>query len=177
MGSEMCIRDSSTGGDVFTFVMRMEGVEFGEALRILGQKAGVQIEKSGSVSQDDVLYRINQETARFYEDVLSSNLGIAAREYLVERGVGSEITSKFQLGFSPTGWVGLRGYLLGLGFQEDDAIRAGVLRKGNRGQSRDFFSGRLMFPIWDRRGRVVGFGGRSLDGSEPKYINLSLIHI
>lgn len=166
-----CFGACATGGDVFTFVMRAEELEFGDALRSLAQKAGIELEQRQSGRQDDAVYRINQESSKFYQDVLASDQGRQARDYLAERKVGAEIASKFEIGLSPRGRDALRDHLLGLGFEADDAVKAGVLRRQEDGPLRDFFWARLMFPIWDRRGRVAGFGGRSLDGSDPKYIN------
>ena len=170
-----CFGACSTGGDVFSFIQRADNLDFGEALRSLAQKAGVEMTRAGEDGQSrgthELLYQANGEAAKFYRDVLASDKGEKARSYLDKRGVDASATANFGLGLSPDGWEGLKSHLLSLGVEEDVAVEAGLLRRKENGQTRDFFHGRLMFPIHDRRGRVAGFGGRSLDGSDPKYIN------
>ena len=166
-----CFGACSTGGDAFSFVMRQEKLDFGEALRTLAQKTGVELGQRGERDRGDVLFRVNQEAARFYQETLRAQEGRVALDYLTERGVDYKTASDFQLGASPRGRDGLKSHLTSLGFEIEDAVKAGLLRRNEDGTIRDFFWGRLMFPIHDRRGRVAGFGGRSLDGSDPKYIN------
>ena len=168
-----CFGACSTGGDAFSFVMRKEDVEFGEALRLLADRTGVDLRpaRQGTAEQYEALYRVNQEAASFYQRALASPEGSRASAYLAERGVDEAARTSFKLGFSPPARNRLKAHLHSLGFDLEHAVEAGLLRKGDDGGVRDFFWGRLMFPIQDRRGRVIGFGGRSLDGSEPKYIN------
>ena len=170
-----CFGACSTGGDAFSFVMRVENVEFGEALRILAQKAGVTLSQARRSEDDksESLYRVNQVAARFFQDVLESSHGEQATTYLNERGVNAETRDKFVLGLSTPGWEGLKTHLLALGISADEAVEAGVLHRGDDGKTWDFFKGRLMFPIHDKQGRIVGFGARALDDSVPKYINTS----
>ena len=167
-----CFGACATGGDAFSFVMRMERVDFGEALRTLAERTGVKLEQRSDGGRYDALYRINQEAVRFYHEVLDSTEGQRAMAYLDERAVDSKARTAFQLGLSPRERSRLSDHLLGLGFGLDQAVEAGLLRS-DHGLYWDFFRGRLMFPIHDQQGRVVGFGARSLDGSEPKYINTS----
>ena len=166
-----CFGACATGGDVFSFVMRMEGLDFAGALRLLAHKTGVSLSRGRDADRYQGLYSINQTAARFYSDVLESSSGQRATEYLEERRVNEEARSKFQLGLSPGGWDGLKSHLLALGFTEDQAVEAGLLRRGEDGNTWDFFRERLMFPIHDRQGRITGFGARALDDSTPKYIN------
>ena len=168
-----CFGACSTGGDAFSFVMRKEDVEFGEALRLLADRTGVDLRpaRQGTAEQYEALYRVNQEAASFYQRALASPEGSRASAYLAERGVDEAARTSFKLGFSPPARNRLKTHLHSLGFDLEHAVEAGLLRRGDDGGVRDFFWGRLMFPIQDRRGRVIGFGGRSLDGSEPKYIN------
>ena len=168
-----CFGACSTGGDAFSFVMRKEDVEFGEALRLLADRTGVDLRpaRQGTAEQYEALYRVNQEAASFYQRALASPEGSRASAYLAERGVDEAARTSFKLGFSPSVRNRLKTHLHSLGFDLEHAVEAGLLRRGDDGGVRDFFWGRLMFPIQDRRGRVIGFGGRSLDGSEPKYIN------
>ncbi|MDA0768629.1 MAG: DNA primase [Chloroflexi bacterium] len=177
-----CFGACATGGDAFTFVMRQEGLEFGDTLRLLAQKAGVEITPQSKVESDrrDILQRINQLAATFYQEQLAASQGAEARKYLDGRGVDKATAEKFQLGFSPSGWDGLKNYLKGLDASEEEAIQAGLIYRNEEGRTWDFFRGRLMFPIHDRQGRVTGFGARLMDstpvndqGYNPKYINTS----
>ena len=166
-----CFGACATGGDVFSFVMRMQRLDFGDTLRLLADKAGVALSQRRDSDKSDVLHRINQVATRFYRDVLESSQGRHARGYLEQRGVSAEIAARFELGLSPPGWEGLKSHLTGLGSTEGQAVEAGLLHRSEDGSTRDFFHGRLMFPIHNRRGEVAGFGARALDDSMPKYIN------
>ena len=172
-GGWRCFGACATGGDVFSFVMRVEGLDFAGTLRLLAQKAGISLSDGRGAERYEGLHRINQAAARFYRDVLESAQGRGAMRYLEERGLNEEARSKFELGLSPEGWDGLKSHLLALGFAEDQAVESGLLHRGQDGSTRDFFRARLMFPIHDRQGRIAGFGGRALDDSTPKYINTS----
>ena len=168
-----CFGACATGGDIFNFVMRKDNVEFGEALRRLADTAGVEVSTrpKEQVDRDEALFRVNQEAARFYNETLKSPEGRAALKYLYDRGIDAKAIEEFQLGYSPKGRDRLRTHLSTLDANLGHASQAGLLRSDDEGNVRDFFFGRLMVPILDRRGRVAGFGGRSLDGSSPKYIN------
>ena len=168
-----CFGACATGGDIFNFVMRKDGVEFGEALRRLADTAGVEITSrpKEQVDLEEALLRVNREAARFYNEMLKSPEGRAALKYLYDRGIDDKAIEEFQLGYSPKGRDRLRTHLSTLDANLGHAAQAGLLRSDDEGNVRDFFFGRLMVPILDRRGRVAGFGGRSLDGSNPKYIN------
>lgn len=169
-----CFGACSTGGDVISFVMRREGIEFGEALRSLAAKAGVALASGSVQTKSATVHQINDAAASFFQSNLYSNLGEAARGYLKDRGVDKQTAVDFRLGLSPatgTGAESLRAHLLAEGFSAGQMVEAGLIRPSEGGPGRDFFYGRLMFPIADRRGNVAGFGARSLDGSDPKYIN------
>ena len=168
-----CFGACATGGDIFNFVMRKDNVEFGEALRRLAESAGVEVSSrpKEQVDLEESLFRVNQEAARFYNEMLMSPEGRAALKYLNDRGIDDKAIEEFQLGYSPKGRDRLRTHLATLDANLGHAAQAGLLRSDDEGNVRDFFFGRLMVPILDRRGRVAGFGGRSLDGSNPKYIN------
>ena len=170
-----CFGACATGGDIFNFVMRKDNVEFGEALRRLADTAGVEVSTrpKEQVDREEALFRVNQEAARFYNETLKSPEGRAALKYLYDRGIDDKAIEEFQLGYSPKGRDRLRMHLSTLDANLGHATQAGLLRSDDEGNVRDFFFGRLMVPILDRRGRVAGFGGRSLDGSNPKYINTS----
>ncbi len=168
-----CFGACATGGDIFNFVMRKDNVEFGEALRRLAESAGVEVSTrpKEQVDRDEALFRVNQEAARYFNEMLESPEGRAALKYLNDRGIDEKAIEEFQLGYSPRGRDRLRTHLATLDANLGHAAEAGLLRSDDEGNVRDFFFGRLMVPILDRRGRVAGFGGRSLDGSNPKYIN------
>lgn len=170
-----CFGACGTGGDIFSFVMRKEGVDFGEALRILAQKAGVSLEtKKDSQREEatDRLKRINEAAAEYYHHVLlHSSQAQEARNYLAKRGVSQEMIEEFYLGFSPDSWDALHGEFIKRGYREKDLISAGLLVEKDSGGTYDRFRNRLMFPIRDISGRVLSFGGRALDDSLPKYLN------
>ena len=167
-----CFGACATGGDVFSFVMRKEGLEFREALQLLAQRAGVTLSQRGSEGDRyQELYGINQVTSRFFQDVLESPEGQKARAYLEQRSVSPEAIEQFSLGLSPRGWEGLKSHLQTHETSLDTAVSAGVLHRDEGGNVRDFFHARLMYPIHDRQGRIAGFGARALDDSMPKYLN------
>ena len=178
-----CFGACSTGGDAFSFVMRHQNIEFGEALRILAQKAGVELSQRGRQDSDrrDKLHAANRLAASWFQERLKSPQGAAALNYLKERGVSPEMIDAFQLGYSPDSWDALKTYLTRMGAPENDAVEAGLLyRRDDDGRTWDFFRDRLMFPIHDRQDNVIGFGGRQLSepapdapGYNPKYINTS----
>ncbi len=173
-----CFGACSTGGDIFTFLMKRENLDFGEALRILAARAGVQLEpvtpaKAAEQEQEERLFAINAAAAEYFHDLLlSSAQAEHARAYLEKRGVTPESWRAFQLGYSLNDWHALQNHLRGRGFRHEDVAEVGLIiqREGGEGYY-DRFRGRLMFPICDIRGRVIGFGGRVLDASEPKYMN------
>ena len=163
----------SAGGDLFSFVMKKEGTDFGETLRILADKAGVSLErKKGAVESKltDRLYQINEAAAQYYHDLLlRSPAAEGARDYVMKkRGLNSKTIDNFQLGFSPG--EGLKKHLTDRGYSEKELLAIRLLGE-KEGRVYDLFRHRLMFPIRDIKGRVVGFGARALDDSQPKYLN------
>ena len=175
-----CFGACSTGGDAFSFVMRQQNVEFADALRILAQKAGVDLSPANKQESDrrGRLHNINGLAAAFYQDALKSPEGAEARRYLAERGVSAEAIAAFQLGYSPNNRNALMTYLSNMSADIEDAVASGLIYRNEMGRTWDFFRGRLMFPIHDRQGNVSGFGGRQISepapdaqGYNPKYIN------
>jgi DNA primase len=171
-----CFGACATGGDAFSFVMRKEGVDFGEALRILAQRAGVSLaplQPSGSQREEQRLKEINEAAAEYYHYLLLSQAGQPVQRYLTQRGVAEKTIEDFQLGFSLDSWEALRDELTRKGYREDELLAAGLLVQKEQEKERayDRFRNRLMFPIRSADGRVVGFGARALDDSLPKYLN------
>jgi DNA primase len=173
-----CFGACGTGGDIFSFVMKKENLEFGDALRLLAERAGVTLveRRPEEEAARDRLREANAAAARFYHGLLlSTEAGQGARRYLEERGLDLKTIQDFQLGYSPSGWESLCQHLRERGYGDEEMVAAGLAIEGERGL-RDLFHQRIMFPIADMRGRVVGFGGRSLpsegqDEGQPKYLN------
>ena len=175
-----CFGACATGGDVFSFVMKKEGIDFGEALRLLAEKAGVTIpsrlppktENDYEKDEKEKLYQINQSAAQyFHSQLLNSPAAEKARHYLTKRGVSAKTITDFQLGFSPNSREELKSHLIEKGYTESELVNAGIAVASEDGKTHDRFHGKLMFPIQDERGHVTGFGARVLDNSLPKYIN------
>jgi len=171
-----CFGACGTGGDVFSFVMKQQGLEFGEALRLLADQAGVTVpsrrEDATRKDERDRLHATNEAAARFFHDsLLHSPAGESARRYLQGRGFVAATVAEFQLGYSPSGWESLKQHLAERGFTDKEMVDAGLLVETDDGRTRDRFHNRLMFPIRDARGNTTGFGARALDDSMPKYTN------
>ena len=180
-----CFGACGTGGDIFSFVMRKEGLEFREAMAMLAERAGVAVNTRRDAPQDAQrarLFEVNEAAASFYAAQLQGETAgaAAARAYLEERRLAPASIQKFQLGYAPNAWDGLLRHLEGRGIAAADALTAGIAIEGERGPY-DRFRHRLMFPIRDDRGRIAGFGGRLLpgeavgagSGQQPKYVNTS----
>jgi DNA primase len=172
---------ANEGGDIFKFVMKMENMDFGEAKRLLAERAGVTLtprnERKTSTEAEERrerLLQLNETAALFFHHMLMiAPPGQPGRAYMEKRGIAKEIAEQFQLGYAPDDWEALTRYLRSKGANLDEALEIGLLsqREGGRGPY-DRFRGRFIFPIRDRTGRVVGFGGRSLaDDQMPKYLN------
>ncbi len=167
------------GGDIFGFVKEIEGVEFPEALRILAQKAGVQLKSFDPTTTDakSALHEICETAARFFEKQLhQSTTGKKALTYLKDRGLNDSEIKEFRLGFAPDDWHALSNFLRDCGFKEQDIIDSGmsIKREGNS-DMHDRFRSRIIFPIADLNDQVVGFTGRVFGDNHPadvgKYIN------
>ncbi|MBN2585596.1 DNA primase [Patescibacteria group bacterium] len=162
------------GGDVFRFLMEKEGLEFPEALAQLAEKAGVPLQSQsvGEWGNKNLLFNINELAAKFYEKAMEdSTQGRQALNYLVSRGLSRETAKIFRIGYAPTGWDYLIKFLERRGYKLDDIEKAGLAVRRTRGYS-DKFHHRLMFPITNASGKVVGFTGRVLNPEDqPKYLN------
>jgi len=163
------------GGDIFKFVMKYENVEFYEALKILAEKAGVELRNISPSDQKQfgILYDINSAAAIFWNNILESSK--RAWEYLGSRGLKRETVAEFEIGFAPNEFDILTLHLLKEGFSMEDIVRAGLAFKTEKGKYIDRFRGRVMFPIHNNFGKVVGFSGRVLPEFEGegvgKYVN------
>jgi DNA primase len=166
------------GGNVFTFVMRMENLSFPEAVRKLAARRGIPLpadtpRDSAEERQKQSLLQINAEALDFFRRQLASPAGAEAREYLSRRGIQADIVERFRLGWSPKGWDALRNHLRKKDFPEELARTAGLTTPGTSGRGDyDRFRERIIFPIANAHGEVVAFGGRVIDpAAEPKYLN------
>ena len=174
-----CFGACGTGGDVFSFFMQREGLDFSEALRELARRAGVLLspptpQTEAADRQREKLLDIHTAAAQYYHHLLrQSKEGTHAREYSAGREINSETLERFQLGYALDAWDGLKHHLLDRGYTEDDLVEAGLLvKKEETGSSYDRFRNRLIIPIRDTQGRVIAFGARALDPNDvPKYLN------
>jgi len=165
------------GGSIFDFVMKIEGVEFGDALRILAQKAGIELKpfKKELQTERTRLYEICELACRFFETQLEkSTAGKKAKEYLLKRGLTEESVKKWRIGYAPNLWRALSDFLVGRGYKREEVVKAGLAVESEKSQTPyDRFRGRIIFPVFDLHSQVVGFGGRVFEGEEEgaKYIN------
>ncbi len=169
---------SSQGGDIFTFIQKMEGVEFKEALKILADKAGVELvpEDPKKKTERDRMYDALEEATKFFEDYRHKTSEVT--QYLTDRGVTQETIAKWRIGFAPgppnRGWRELKEYMESKGYTKDELLKVGLIKGADAGKEPyDLFRDRVMFPIFDAGGRVVAYSGRILtkDTEAPKYVN------
>jgi len=155
-------------GDVFDFVMNTQALSFPDALRVLGARAGVEVEPAGRKEPHRRdLYDVNQLALEYFR----AHLAGAPLDYLLGRGIAKETVDAFEVGFAPAGWDGLLRHALTKGVREADLVTLGLVIENERGRRYDRFRERVMFPIRDGLSRLVGFAGRVLDDSLPKYVN------
>ncbi|MDE2637694.1 MAG: DNA primase, partial [Chloroflexota bacterium] len=173
-----CFGACSEGGDLFTFAQKLHGWDFKEALRELAAEADVELraqtpEQKTAADRLDTLRSLVKTAAEFFQNRLEMDDASAVRLYIRdERGLNDETSRVFQLGYAPEGWNWLLNSLRRLGYRDDDIVEVGLAVRNERDRVYDRFRNRLMIPIRDERGRVVGFGGRALDADEgAKYIN------
>ncbi len=168
------------GGDVFSFLMKIEGLAFPDAVRRLADRVGIELEEKSlspeeelQRQQRDRLFQVNDVAAEYFHQLLMEHpAGEPARRYLKERGYGRKAAGEYQLGYALESWDDLRQHLEKKGLAAEDIRTLGLIRpsKQDRGDY-DLFRGRLIFPIHDLNGRVVAFAGRVLDDAKPKYMN------
>ncbi len=162
------------GGNVFSFVMKHENIGFPEAVEMLAEKAGISIPKSSwrrdeSSALANELYGANEAAREFFRQSLLT--ARQAMDYLESRGISAAAAEKFGIGYAPDSWEGLIGFAKRKGITEDTLEKAGLAIANDRGGHYDRFRNRIIFPISDLKGHILGFGGRVLDSSLPKYIN------
>lgn len=166
------------GGTVINFVMEMERMEFMDAVRLLADRAHMDVpersrrpgDSAASREERDRLYEVNRAAARFFHDLLWTQDGAEALNYLYGRGLNDSDIRRFGLGASPHGWDGLHRHLTAQGFDGETMEKAGLIVRRD-GRAFDMFRGRAMFPIINAQGRVLGFGGRAMGDAQPKYLN------
>ena len=166
-----CFGACSTGGDVLSFVMKIENIDFYTSIKQLSQQAGINISPSTAQKKSDFLYEINEQAALFFQESLNEKTGSVAQEYISKRDLTEKTISEFRIGFSPPSGNLHLNKLASLGFDEKQIKQTGLSNISNAGHSKGFFWNRVMFPIENKQGKIVGFGGRSLDDSNPKYLN------
>ncbi len=166
------------GGNAFNFLMKYEKLSFFEAVKMLAQKSGVPLpvdeEKENILhKKKERLYKLNNLVANYYRECLfRTNQGKKVINYFKKRGINDTSVEKYRLGYAPPGWDALTNFLKKKGYSYEELIKAGIIKKSKiEGKYIDYFRDRIIFPIFNLSGRVIGFGGRVLDNSLPKYIN------
>lgn len=164
-----------SGGDVITFIKRIENLEYVEAVKFLADKAGLTVPDDGfddkTVKLKQRILQINRDAARFYFQCLISKEGQVALDYFKNRRLTAKTIKRFGLGYAPNRWDGLLTHLRQKGYTDEELLASKVILRGKNGNCYDAFRNRVIFPIIDIRGNVIAFGGRVLDDSLPKYLN------
>lgn len=164
------------GGNLYTFLMKIEGITFKEALEQLAERANIQLptlENNADTAKEELkakVYKVNEFTAEFYYQNLYKTTAKLAQEYVKKRKMNKETLESYRIGYSGK-FDELYKALKMEGFGEKEILESGLVKKNDKGRYYDFYQNRLMIPICDVRGRVIAFGGRVLDDSKPKYIN------
>ena len=164
------------GGGVINFQMEIEGLSYPDAVRALAKRAGLAVPEDEQYQSryhhQERLWALSKEAARYFHTQLYSPAGAAGLEYAQKRGMPQSTLTKFGIGFAPDGWTGLVDAMKAKGYTDQELIDAGLVTVSQKNQRIfDRFRNRLMFPIIDVRGNVIGFGGRVMDDSTPKYLN------
>lgn len=167
-----------TGGDVITFIMKAENLDYIEAIKFLADRAGMTMPDDAKSNENSRIksriLEINRTAARFFYDTLTrSPDGEKGRRYFAERQLSAATITKYGLGYAPDDWYKLSNFLRSKGFTDDELVMANICGRGKNGGIFDSFRDRVIFPIIDLRGNVIAFGGRIIDGSGPKYLNSS----
>ncbi|MFZ3055114.1 MAG: DNA primase [Minisyncoccales bacterium] len=173
-----CFGGCNEGGDVFKFIMKIEGVEFIDALKMMADKAGVQLKRDSAdyqkmKSERQVLIDLCERSTKFFIAQLEkSKTGLEAQQYLFKRGLKEETIKEWRMGYAPDTWQGLSDYLIGQGFSKESIVNAGLGIKKDSLKFFDRFRSRIIFPIFDLNSSVIGFTGRVFNSNdEAKYLN------
>lgn len=164
------------GGNVFTFLTKIEGINFVEAVQMLAERSNIQLptlENNRDSAKEELktkVFKVNEFTAEYYHENLYKPESKIAQEYIKQRKLSNETLKSFRIGFSGK-FDELYQMLKKEGFQDPEILESGLVNRNDNGRYIDRYRNRLMFPICDARGRVIAFGGRVLDDSKPKYIN------
>ncbi len=175
----------SEGGTAIQFIMKIENLDFRETLEFLAERSGIDVSKydvsakgsflsKDSKDEKETMFKLNKDAAKYFYEALTQNVakeGSILKQYLEKRHLTGTTVAKFGLGFGNKQDVGLFKYLIDLGYTKEEIIKAGVVSINTKGDIYENFKSRLIFPILDTRDRVIGFGGRVLDNSLPKYVN------
>ncbi len=163
------------GGGPVNFIMEIENLDYPDAVRFLAKRAGLEVpednEYRSNYKRQERLRALCKDAARYFHQQLEGPLGQPGRDYIVQRGLSRSTVTKFGLGFAPDGWSGLLDTMTKMGYTKEELLDAGLILQSQKGGLYDRFRNRLMFPIIDIRGNVIGFGGRVMDDSKPKYLN------
>jgi len=175
-GTWHCFGACATGGDIFSFIMKKEGLTFSEALERLAEKYGVVLlshyAPTSETDHRSSLYAVNASAAQYFHDLLlGSPAAGKARAYLEKRGVNFKSIADFQLGYAMPEWQALTDHLNKAGHSDEVLLEVGLLGRSDSGRTYDRFRDQIIFPIADVRGRITGFGARVMDDSLPKYVN------
>ena len=163
------------GGGAVNFIMEIESLSYPDAVRFLAKRAGLEVPEDeqyqSQYQKQERLWALCKDAARFFRQQLFSPVGKPAQAYIQKRALSMDTVKRFGLGFSPDAWAALTDTMKEKGYRLDELIDAGLSIRGKNGGVYDRFRNRLMFPIIDIRGNVIGFGGRVMDDSTPKYLN------
>ena len=164
------------GGGVINFIMEIENLSYPDAVRFLAKRVGMTVPEDNADGNDhrrERMLLLNRDAARYFHAQLRANSGKIAQDYVLNRGISPEMAVKFGLGFAPNTWNSLCDAMRSKGYTKPELLAAGLARASKKGDGNiyDTFRNRLMFPVIDIRGNVIGFSGRILDDGEPKYMN------
>lgn len=164
------------GGDVITFIMKIENLDFTEAIKLLAQRSGMEIPKENSrdsqlAKRKTRIYEMNRLAANFFYTQLIKGSDKSGLRYFADRKLSPQTIKKYGLGYAPDSWKTLTDMLRSKGYSDDEITDAWLGSRSKKGNIFDIFRKRVMFPIIDLRGNIIGFGGRVLDNSQPKYLN------
>ena len=163
------------GGGVINFTMEIENLDYPDAVRFLAKRAGLEVpddrEYASTYKKQERLWALCKDAARFFHTQLLAPCGEEARQYITKRALSRSTVTRFGLGFAPNEWSSLLDEMVKKGYTKEELLEAGLAVKSQKGGIYDRFRNRLMFPIIDVRGNIIGFGGRVMDDSTPKYLN------